>query len=114
MECDVFGNRNFLGDLEELIGFLKQAGYRDVVMYDNYGNLYDACRFEEVGRFLPALFHQVTSKRIYLDLLFGTDLSEFFDQEITHFAESGYDEVRQHVAAMIGLRWRNALTEIEK
>jgi FkbM family methyltransferase len=110
MESDVFGNETYLEDLEELIARLKGCGYRDLVMYDNYGNLFSVLRLEGIEPLLPALFYQATAGKIYYDLVFGVDLGDFISSELAHFQASARDETRRRVGGKIARRWSRERT----
>lgn len=70
MECDVFGNVNYVEDVLQAIASLAEAGYATVIVYDNLGNYFGTFAVENCAHFLDALAHQIVSEFGYYDLLF--------------------------------------------
>jgi len=98
IESDVFSNSNYAGDLQSLCETLRESGYRDMILYDNYGGLFYAGSTSDLERITSLFFYQVTRKRIYFDILFGPDLSLFLENELKFFSENTPDPTRRKVA----------------
>lgn len=70
LECDIFGNVNYIDDVIDAINSLAGLGYSAVLVYDNLGNLFLQFRVEDLSLFLDALAFQIISGFGYYDLLF--------------------------------------------
>lgn len=70
MECDVFGNVNYVDDVLSAIVSLAKAGYSTVIAYDNFGNYFCTFPADNPSSFLDAMAYQIVSEFGYFDLLF--------------------------------------------
>lgn len=70
LECDIFGNVNYVEDVTDSISSLAKLGYSIVVVYDNLGNLFSTFRVGDFSTILDALAFQIISEFGYYDLLF--------------------------------------------
>jgi FkbM family methyltransferase len=101
IEADVFADTNYLSEIMNLCAKLLSYGYRHLLAYDNYGGLIYSLNLGERDRLLPVLFYQVSRGRIYLDLLFGVDLSDLLKSEMLFFSNNSSTPARKAVSARI-------------
>jgi len=80
VECDVFGNVNYVDDVLNTIDILAKSGYSTVMAYDNFGNYFCTFSAHEPSSFLDAIAYQVISEFGYFDLLFLCEKDEGFIQ----------------------------------
>jgi len=69
MECDVFGNINYVDDLLNAMSSLAKHGYSTAIAYDNLGNYFSTFEVGNPASFLDAIAYQITSEFGYYDLL---------------------------------------------
>lgn len=105
MESDVFGNVNYVDEVQNLCESLAELGYRHLVVYDHQGGLMQATSLESASALLPTLFYQISRGSLFLDLMFGTDLDEFFRKELDFFSSIARGENRKEAARIAAARW---------
>lgn len=91
MESDVFGNVDYADDVLHAVNSLADAGYTEVVAYDNLGHFFCTFSANEPFAFLNAIAYQIISEFGYYDLLFLPEKYHKFVQEekdfFLHYAE---------------------------
>ena len=84
-ECDVFGNANYLADIQQALRFFADTGYKHALVYDNFGYLFSQIQLSSPSDFPQALFYQMASRHCYFDILVMRDAREFLKQEFGYF-----------------------------
>lgn len=85
IECDVFGNTNYVDDVINSIDSLASLGYSRVIAYDNFGNYFCAFSAKDATLFLNAIAYQIISEFGYYDLLFLSEKDIRFIQSENEF-----------------------------
>lgn len=85
LECDIFGNVNYVEDVINSIISLAKLGYSIMLVYDNLGNLYSTIRIDDLSPFLDALAYQIISEFGYYDLLFLSEKDKAFTKAEKEF-----------------------------
>lgn len=99
-ECAPFGNTGYVGQCLETLERLHGHGYRHILVYDNLGNLLGRHSLDNLAAFRDLLFFQVTSDRLYYDVLAmkENDVAAFHRREQEYFAAQARTTALQHAA----------------
>ena len=100
-ECDAFGSETYIDDCQEAISFFHRAGYRHLLLYDNFGGLMGRHALADSAAFRDLLFYQLTSDFHYFDILImrDEDLMPFLESERAHFVEAVLEETLRRAAS---------------
>ena len=93
-ECDVFGNKEYTENCLKTLQYLKNIGYGDILIYDNFGSLMGKYSLSDLIPIRNLLFYQLTSSFHYFDFLVmkDEDLTQFYKTEIEFFIYSMQDQ----------------------
>lgn len=99
-ECDAFADTNYVEHCLKTLLALGQCGYKDFLLYDNFGHLMGKYQLSDLSLFRNLLFYQLTSDFYYFDILVmkDEDLVEFYKNEITYFVEKMPNKSLQQTA----------------
>jgi len=84
-ECDLFDNPNYVTDAIEALRFFAATGYQDALIYDNAGFLFGRLDLCNSLSFTQDLFYQLTSRKLYFDVLVMPDAELFYQRELKYF-----------------------------
>jgi FkbM family methyltransferase len=86
-ECDVFARADYTEGVLRTLALFKNSGYRNYLVYDNFGYLVGSYSLDDDSAIKSLLFYQLTSELQYFDLLFMTEpeLGEFHHAETRFF-----------------------------
>jgi FkbM family methyltransferase len=85
MECDVFGNVDYVDDVMAAIDSVAKLGYSTAIVYDNFGNYFCTFPVSSPFLFLDAMSYQIISESIYFDILFLCEKDAPFIQSEKEF-----------------------------
>ncbi len=106
-ECAPFGDPGYVEACLRTVERLRGHGYRQILVYDNFGDLLGRHSLDDLAAFRDLLFFQVTADRLYYDVLAmrAEDLDEFQRREHGYFAShASTPSLRQAAAAAAGRR----------
>jgi len=99
-ESDVFENRNYVEEFQEIMQFFFLSGYKSALVYDTFGYLFRRIELKNSLQFTDSLFYQLTSKYYHFDFLLmkESDLRSFLLSEIPFFINSMENKTLQRNA----------------
>jgi len=99
-ECADMKKPNYAEECLEALKLLEGAGYREALVYDNYGYLMGRYSLSDLRPFRNLLFYQLTSRFHYFDVLCmkDADIEAFYSKE-THFFTSSVSNEAKRIAA---------------
>ncbi|MEI8283808.1 MAG: FkbM family methyltransferase [bacterium] len=100
-EADVFSNPEYGHDLLGCVNKLKSACYTHLLLYTHLGELFTIVDMEDPAQMLFAIFYQVTSSRLYYDILALNSSNGFIQQELQFFKKRATDPARKASAEYI-------------
>jgi len=105
-ECDPFGNTEYVENCLRTLQLFKKCGYKNFLLYDNYGRLMGMYSLSDLSAFRNLLFYQLTTDFCYFDVLVvkNEDIMPFYKAEINYFAAKMSNKSLQRTAiAAVGL-----------
>lgn len=80
--------KDYVNDCLSTLDMLKQIGYDNFLLYDNFGYLMGCYSLTDLSSFRALLFYQLTSKFYYFDILLMSceKIQRFYQTEIDLFA----------------------------
>ncbi|UCF62695.1 MAG: FkbM family methyltransferase [bacterium] len=86
-ECEPNENPDYVKEMQNILKFFHENGYRSALLYDNFGYLYGRLELDDVFKFKNALFYQLTRVYYYYDILLMPEeqLQAFYSSEINFF-----------------------------
>lgn len=87
-EVDAFSNANFIEDCMNTLAYLREVGYSQMFVYDNFGSLIGLYHTGDVSNINKLLFYMLTKKQYYYDFLLMQDgfVDDFYKLEVEYFA----------------------------
>ncbi|KAA5543063.1 FkbM family methyltransferase [Roseiconus nitratireducens] len=94
LECDSFGNTDYVDQCLQTLRLFEESGYRQFLLYDNFGQLMGKHQLSDLSSFRNLLFYQLTSSFFYFDILLiqDEDFAAFYQSEIDYFVAKMSDE----------------------
>lgn len=88
-ELDVFANVTYLEDCMNTLSFFNNMGYRNFLLYDNFGNFMGTHQMDSLSHLKDLLFYQLMRKYYYFDILImkEEDIENFLTLEHAHFVD---------------------------
>jgi FkbM family methyltransferase len=96
-ESDVFSNSEYVQQFSSSLSTLREVGYSCFILYSNDGYLFSFINQDNELEVFKALFYQVTSSKIYFDVLALTD-SNFLKNELSYFSNLPNDSIKEEVS----------------
>lgn len=99
-ECQPFADSDYVEHCLRTLLALKECGYKQFLLYDNFGHLVGKYNLSDVSPFRNLLFYQLTSGLCNFDILVMRDeeLVQFYKDEINYFIEKMPNKSLQRAA----------------
>lgn len=104
-ECDIFGRTNYVQRVSETLHMLQEAGYAQILIYDNFGFLMGRSSLSDLDHFKQLLFYQLTSAFNYFDILVlpNQSVDAFYRAEVEFFTNKCVEPKLIHTACTAAL-----------
>lgn len=103
-ECDIFNNKEYINDINQILDLFQSCAYSEFLAYDNYGHLVGKYSISDRNWFLQLINYQCSGGIQYFDLLFIKDgqLTDFYKSELQHQALITKDKTARHAVEAAG------------